>query len=403
MTPAVPTDVDTGRPTAVVRRIGWLHFLNDLTLDFLTPLLPAGVGAAWIGLMEGLADGVGQVLKLITGRASDASGRRAGWVRLGYGVNAMARPLAGIGMLLLWPWWVLTCRVADRVGKGLRGSATDALVSDWTSDGERARVFGRLRMMDHLGATIGALAAALVAASIPTAQLGWCVAALAPVALVVVWLGRGLRDAPAETPAPGTRARPGWWPEQAAPRRALEAIAIAGLASRLSPLLVLVTVAGLPTPEAEGAWPLWLVCIGWAVFGVVQSLGALATGPLSDRFGARTVLRAGWLLLAVACALLGSAAGACQIAGGVLIGIVSGALDGVEKAWISTLVPRDRRGTAFGALALAGATAGVIGNGACGLWLAAHGTAMFLVLAGAAIVGAVWTLLRTTSSSGTRD
>lgn len=226
-----------GRPVAVVRRVGWLHFFNDLTLDFLTPLLPAGVSAAWIGLMEGLADGVGQVLKLITGRASDASGRRAGWVRLGYGVNAFARPLAGVGMLLLWPWWVLACRVADRVGKGLRGSATDALVSDWTSDGERARVFGRLRMMDHLGATIGALAAALVAATVPAAQIGWYVCALAPVALVVVWLGRGLRDAPADSPVPGTRTTPGWWPEHAAPRRALEAIAIAGLASRLSPFV----------------------------------------------------------------------------------------------------------------------------------------------------------------------
>src|SRR5262245_1799306 len=71
-----------------VRRMGWLHFWNDFTLDFVSPLLPRAVGAAWLGVMEGVADAIGQLLKLFTGRASDRSGRRVPWVRAGYGVNA---------------------------------------------------------------------------------------------------------------------------------------------------------------------------------------------------------------------------------------------------------------------------------------------------------------------------
>src|ERR1043165_2698691 len=102
---------------ATVRRLGWLHAANDFTLDFITPLLPAGVPVAWIGLMEGTADAVAQVLKLVTGRRSDATGRRAGWVRAGYGTNAVARPLAAIGMLFAWPAWIVGCRIADRLGK----------------------------------------------------------------------------------------------------------------------------------------------------------------------------------------------------------------------------------------------------------------------------------------------
>ena len=141
------------------RRIAWLHFANDLTLDFLTPLLPAGVGVAWIGFMEGAADAVGQVLKLVTGRASDRSGRRVPWVAAGYATNAIARPLAGVGMLLLLPWWIVACRITDRVGKGIRGGAVDALCADWTDDTNRARAFARLRVMDHLGATLGGLLA----------------------------------------------------------------------------------------------------------------------------------------------------------------------------------------------------------------------------------------------------
>lgn len=102
-----------------VRRIAWLHFANDFTLDFITPLLPAGIGVAWIGIMEGLADAVGQVLKLITGRASDQSGHRASWVGGGYLVNAVARPLTAIGMVTSLPAWIVACRIADRIGKGI--------------------------------------------------------------------------------------------------------------------------------------------------------------------------------------------------------------------------------------------------------------------------------------------
>src|SRR5689334_14019770 len=84
-----PAAAADGRLPPVVRRLAWLHFANDFTLDFLTPLLPAGVPVAWLGVMEGLANGTGQALKLFTGRASDRSGKRVAWVRAGYVANAV--------------------------------------------------------------------------------------------------------------------------------------------------------------------------------------------------------------------------------------------------------------------------------------------------------------------------
>jgi len=145
------------------RRVAWLHFLNDLTLDFLTPLLPGGVGVAWIGLMEGLADATGHILKVVSGRRSDATGKRVFWVGTGYSANAFARPLAAVGLALGWPLWVVVCRIGDRVGKGLRGSATDALVADWKQGRQREQAFSAMRILDHWGATLGALLAATVA------------------------------------------------------------------------------------------------------------------------------------------------------------------------------------------------------------------------------------------------
>ena len=373
---------------AVIRRIGWLHFFNDLTLDFLTPLLPAGVGPAWLGVMEGIADGVGQVLKLFTGRASDRSGKRASWVAFGYQTNAIARPLAGIGMLLALPWWIVGCRIADRVGKGLRGSATDALVADWTDDQHRGRVFSRMRMMDHLGATIGGLAAALVTFLLPLEQLGWAVCSLVTIALLVVWLSRGLRDVPPTPSAAPHSSVTGWWPERGPVRAALLAIGIAGLASRISPLLVLVLVAGIPSTDHVGAWPLWQVCLGWAAFGLVQTAAAAVAGHFTDRVGAVTMLRCGWILLAAVCVGLGLSSGAWLIVAGLAFGMVTGVIEGVEKTWISLLIPKNQRGVSFGGLALVGAGAGLLGNGACGLWLAHYGTTVFFILAASAIIGA---------------
>jgi MFS family permease len=382
---------------STLRRIGWLHFLNDLTLDFLTPLLPAGVGAAWIGVMEGLADGIGQVLKLFTGRASDRTGQRARWVMWGYSTNAIMRPLTGIGMLCAWPLWIMCCRVGDRIGKGLRGSATDALVADWTDDAIRGRTFAHMRMMDHLGATVGGLAAALTAWLVPTPLLGWVVASLVSVAGLVVWISRGLQDAPHDlpaplatplTPAPLPSAPIAWWPTVTAARLALIAITIAGCASRLSPLLVLVLVAGLPTADSTNAWPLWLVCLGWAACGFVQSIAAALTGPCVDRLGAKLVLQLGWIALAGICLALGYSTGPWVIVAGLGFALVTGVLDGVEKAWMSLLVPKTQRGVTFGALALVTAGAGLIGNGACGLWLAMQSHLVFAALAMAAMLGA---------------
>ncbi len=385
MSVAQPAPAQTG---AQLRRVAWLHFANDFTLDFITPLLPAGVGVAWIGVMEGLADGIGQALKLVTGRASDRTGRRAVWVRTGYMVNAVARPLAGLGMLLALPLWIILCRIGDRVGKGLRGSATDALVADWTPDGERARAYARMRMMDHLGATAGGLAAALVAWRLAPGDLWMAVCALVVFTLFVAWLARGLRDQPGLAPKADAPAA-GWWPQDPALRRPLAVIALAVLATRISPLLILVQVAGLPAEGGSGAWPLWQICLGWAALGLVQAAAAAGAGRMAERWGEIGTLRFGWLAGAAVFAGLAFASGIWLIVAGLAFGVLAGLTEGAEKSWIATLAPKHERAVSFGALALVSAVAALAGNAACGLLLATWGAQIFLVLGGLAVLAAL--------------
>lgn len=365
----------------VVRRLAWLHFINDFTLDFLTPLLPAGVGVAWLGIMEGVADGVGQTLKLVTGRASDRSGRRCVWVRSGYLINAIARPLAAIGMLASLPLWIVGCRIADRIGKGVRGSATDALVADWTAGEERTRAFNHLRTMDHLGATLGGLAAALAAWWLPPDLLWSAVAALVLFTLWVAWLARGLEDQPAV--AANAQEKPsaaGWWPQAPAVQRPLAAIACATVATKISPLLVLVQVAGLPADGSAAPWPLWQVCVGWAALNLVQSGAASFAGAVSARLGPVWMLRAGWLATGAVFAALALASGPWLIAAGLAFGILAGLTEGSEKALLADRAPKTERGVTFGAMAISTAVTGLIGNTVGGLLLVCWGPLVFLAL-----------------------
>jgi len=373
-----------------IKRVGWLHFANDFTLDFLTPLLPAGVGVAWLGIMEGFADAAGQVLKLFTGRASDRTGRRAVWVGAGYLVNAVARPLSAVGLLFAMPVWIVCCRVADRVGKGIRGSATDALVADWTSGEARARAFARMRTMDHLGATAGGLSAALVAWWLRPDQLWMAVAALAIVAFVVAWLARGLRDRPDLEPASST-APGGWWPRSPQVRRPLVAIGFATLATKVSPLLVLVQVAGLPAEGSSEQWPLWQVCLGWAALGIVQAGASAIAGSITSRVGAAAMLRLGWLAAAAVFAGLALASGAWLIPVGLAFGVIAGLTEGAEKTWLADLAPRQERALTFGAMALITAVAGLLGNALCGLLLVHWGPQVFWLMAGISVVGVMLT------------
>jgi MFS family permease len=366
---------------AVPKRLGWLHFANDFTLDFLTPLLPGVVPVAWIGLMEGLANGVGQLLKLFAGRASDRSGKRVFWVRSGYGVNAVLRPLAAVGMFFGWPLWIIACRVGDRIGKGLRGSASDALVTDWTEGGaQRAHAFATMRTMDHLGAAAGGLCAA-GAVYLWSQHLPWLVAALAVPAIAMLWWCKGLSDT--DKPAPSASAPPvGWWPGDRSVQAPLFVIGLASLASHIGPLLILVHVSGMDLDGNQKPWPLWLICLGWAAFGFIQAGAAAVAGRFTERLGPRQFLVIGYLIGAAIFAALAIAHSHWLIAAGVAFGIFTGAMEGTEKTYIAALAPKHERALSFGALALLVAIAEIVGNGLCGLGLSsAFGPETFLIAA----------------------
>lgn len=202
----------TGKLPRNVVAIGLVSLLNDASSELIYPLLPIflslslGASPAAIGLIEGAAESVSSLLKLVSGALSDRIGRRKEMVVAGYGIAAVAR--TGLALATSWPM-ALTLRVFDRIGKGIRGAPRDALLANSVRAEQRGLAFGFHRAMDHCGAVLGPLAGfALLwwlagdadAPSTLELKTVFLIAAL-PAALSVVVAAVAVRDIRAESVA----------------------------------------------------------------------------------------------------------------------------------------------------------------------------------------------------------
>ncbi|HRH66515.1 MAG TPA: MFS transporter [Bacteroidia bacterium] len=145
----------------VVLLLSLVSLLTDISSEMLYPVMPLylqsiGFSALWIGFLEGAAQVVIGFSTGYFGKLSDQIGTRLPFVRVGYFLSACSKP-----MMILWnaTGWVFFSRIAERLGKGIRTSARDALLADASHENERGRVFGFHRAMDTLGAAIGPLIA----------------------------------------------------------------------------------------------------------------------------------------------------------------------------------------------------------------------------------------------------
>ncbi|HEY5013135.1 MAG TPA: MFS transporter, partial [Acidimicrobiia bacterium] len=139
--------------------LSWVSFFQDAASEMLYPVLPLfltgvlGAPVAVVGLIEGVAEGISSIMKVVSGRLADSRKRRP-LVALGYGVSSLAKPLMGLAQA--WPF-VLVVRFVDRTGKGIRTSPRDALIADDTPAHLRGRAFGFHRAADTAGAVCGPL------------------------------------------------------------------------------------------------------------------------------------------------------------------------------------------------------------------------------------------------------
>lgn len=145
--------------------LGLVSLAMDVSSELVHSLLPIfmvsvlGASMVTVGLIEGIAEATTAVTKVFSGAISDYFRRRKALIVLGYGLGAVSKlmfPLAtAIG-------WVVSARVVDRIGKGIRGAPRDALIADLVRPGMRGAAYGLRQALDSIGAFVGPLLAVVL-------------------------------------------------------------------------------------------------------------------------------------------------------------------------------------------------------------------------------------------------
>jgi len=334
--------------TRTVWLLGLVSLFTDMASEMLYPIMPLyleriGFTVLGIGILEGIAEATAGLSKGYFGKLSDYRARKVPFVQLGYLLSALSKPLMAVWVA---PLWVLGARTADRLGKGIRTGARDALLAAEATQATRARVFGFHRGMDTLGAAIGPLLALLFLWAYPEHYRTLFLLALFP-GLAAVGFTLLLKEPLPAAGGKGTGS-PGFFSflkyiPQSSPayRRLLWGLLAFALVNS-SDLFLLLLLKHKGISDS--------LLIGFYIFyNLVYALAAYPAGSLADRWGLRPVFVSGLLIFA-------AVYGGMAIAGTwwqlgllfLLYGLYAALTEGVAKAWISNLSAEGERATAIG-------------------------------------------------------
>jgi MFS family permease len=375
-----------------VRVLGWTAFLNDTATEMSYWLLPQflvgvlGAGPMVFGLIEGTAETVSSLGRLISGFLSDRLRRRKPLAALGYTIANITKPLLAIAPS--WAW-VFAIRFLDRAAKGFRAAPRDALIADSVPTGQRGAAFGFRQAMDSAGAMAGPLAAIVLLPFFAgdVRKVFWAAAVPGALSILLVWFAvREVR--PAESKPHARRSLAAFW--RMPDRRLtwmLAAVAIFSLANSSDLFLILrAQKLGL---RAELAPVLGLL------FNFFYTVLSGPAGKLSDRFPRRAFMIGGYVVYAVV--YFGFARASSTMAVWVLMplyGLYYALTEGVLKAWISDLAPSESRASVYGVFHwVAGVSAFPASLAAGWLWQHIGPATPFYVSAGLAVLAALLMVL----------
>lgn len=332
--------------------LGLVSFLNDLASDLVYPLLPlylASVlmaGPKALGIIEGIAEATGSLLKLFAGVLADKTRSTKYWVVGGYSLAALGRPI--LALAGSWPV-VLALRFSDRVGKGLRSSPRDAMLALSVAPHQRGLAFGLHRALDNAGAVAGPLLAAwLLYRGMPIRDiLLWTLVPGVMTVALALCIREPHREMPLHKPAFS-------WTLQGFPpvfKRYLVVLALFTLGNSSNMFLLLrAREMGL----AESQVPLL-----WALASGMAMLFSTPLSALSDRLGRTRLIVSGWAVYGLFYLLLGLNGHNLWLLWPLFAfyGLFMAATEGAEKALVADLAPKELLGTAYGWFNL---TAGVM-------------------------------------------
>lgn len=333
--------------TRTVWVLSLVSLFTDISSEMLYPVMPLylksiGFSVVLIGILEGFAEATAGLSKGYFGNLSDAKGKRLPFVQLGYFFSALSKPMMA---LFTWPLWVFSARTLDRLGKGVRTGARDALLSDEAAADTKGAIFGFHRAMDTLGAAMGPLVALGFLYFYPGSYRTLFFLAFLPGLLGVFatfLVKEKNKDAPDRARKVGFLSFLKYIPKSRPEYRKLLAglLAFALFNSSDVFLLLMLKHYGFSDSEMIGAY---------IFYNLVYAVLAYPLGMLADKIGLKRMFISGLGIFAIT--YLGMA-----FAKGWLVlyflfflyGIYAASTEGVSKAWISNICDKQDTGTAIG-------------------------------------------------------
>jgi len=353
--------------TRNVTYLGVVSGLTDVSSEMLYPIVPVfltsvlGAPMEVVGLIEGVAEATASFVKILGGRLSDKFAKRKPFVIAGYSLSAIAKPM--LALAATWHF-VLFSRFTDRVGKGLRTSARDALIAGSVDKEHWGKAFGFHRAMDTLGAAVGPLAALALLHYMPADKPDYRL--IFRIAFVPALLGVGVlmyfvKEAAAAAPATGTPAA------ERAPMSAdfktftaLYAIFAIG---NSSDVFLIMKAKSL-------GFTLTRVILAYTGYNLVYAFLATPAGWLSDKLGKIRTMTFGFLVFAIVYAGFALAGKPWMIWPlFALYGFYGAFNEGISKAVVAHLSSGSNRASAMGYF---------------------QGTLGFLTFAASAAAGLLW-------------
>jgi MFS family permease len=375
--------------------VGLTSLFSDWSHETATAVLPAflaviGAGPAWLGAIEGIADGLSSFAKRAAGHYTDRLRHRKPLAVFGYAFTALATASFGVATHAVH---VLIGRSAAWLGRGVRSPAKKALLAADVPPGAYGRAFGLERFMDTLGAILGPLTALWILQATNHSYRKVFLWTLLPGLISVACFWLLVRDRPFEVKhkksfLSGLRTLPSEF------RRFLVGVGIFG-AGDFSHTLLIMYATKMLAAQFGLAPAASLAVILYTLHNVFYAGSAYVSGWLSDHVPhRRAVLAAGYALAVVTALLLSTGTHSLWLLGAifVLAGLYIGTEEALEDSVAAEIVPRDQHGMAFGTLAAVNAIGDFLSSLLVGaLWSAfgvgaAFGASAVLFAAGAILI-----------------